>query len=347
MSLSDIKCRTAKPKAKSYKLGDTGGLYMQVSPNGSKYWRMKYRFPGICKKTGEPKNLEKLLSLGTYPLISLAEAREERDKAKKLLSKNIDPAEAKKQEKRQITRDAQNSFKAVALEWHEIQAPRWSKNHANNIMLRLERDIFPEIGRLPISKIEAPDLLDALRKIEKRGALDVLARARQICGQIFRYGIQTGRCKRNPANDLAGKGVFKTKKTEHFAAIEAKDIPELLRALDNNEARLYNRTRRAIKLSMLTFLRPGELRKGRWEEIDWENKQWMVPKERMKMKRPHIVPLSDQAIEILKEQQEETGYINTPFIFPSPAAKQPSAVISAKEQQSGPLTNCRIEALSR
>ncbi len=315
MKLTDIQCRTAKPKEKPYKMSDGAGLYLLVNTDGAKYWRMKYRYQGVDEKTGEPKRREKLLSFGTYPLVTLADAREERDKAKKMLIKGIDPANAKKADKREVVRNSLNSFKAIALEWHENQKGGWSENHANNVLHRLERDVFPEIGNMPINSIEPPDLLDALRKIEKRGALDIASRAKQICGQVFRYGIQTGRCKRNPAPDL--QGALKTRKTKHFPALDAKEIPEFLQALERNDARLFPRTRRAIMLSMLTFVRPNELRNARWDEIDLDAKEWVIPAEKMKMRRVHIVPLSRQAIEILKEQHEETGYIKTPFVFPS------------------------------
>jgi integrase len=315
MKLSDIQCRTAKPKEKPYKMPDGAGLYLLVNPNGSKYWRMKYRYQGVDEKTGEAKRREKLLSFGTYPLVTLADAREERDKAKRLLIKGTDPANAKKADKRETVRNSLNSFKAIALEWHENQKGGWSENHANNVLHRLERDVFPEIGNMPINSIEPPDLLDALRKIEKRGALDIASRAKQISGQVFRYGIQTGRCKRNPAPDL--QGALKTRKTKHFPALDVKEIPEFLQALERNEARLFPRTRRAIMLSMLTFVRPNELRNARWDEIDMDAKEWVIPAEKMKMRRVHVVPLSRQAIEILKEQHKETGYIKTPFVFPS------------------------------
>jgi integrase len=305
MKLTNTACNAAKPKEKPYKKADGGGLYLLVNPDGSKYWRMKYRF----------LDKEKLLSFGTYPLISLADAREEREKAKKLLASGIDPSTAKKDTKRTAVRNSQNTFKAVALEWHENQKGRWSHHHYNNVLHRMETDIFPFIGSEPIASLEAPDLLIVLRKIEKRGALDIAGRTRQICGQVFRYGIQTGKCKRDPSLDL--KGALKTRKTEHFAALDIKEIPEFLQALERNDARLYGRTRRAIKLSMLTFVRPGELRKARWPEIDFEAKQWIIPAERMKMRRDHIVPLSRQAIQILKEQLEETGVLNTDWVFPS------------------------------
>lgn len=305
MALSDTACRTAKPQDKAYKKADSGGLFLLIKPNGGKYWRMKYRFGGT----------EKLLSFGTYPLISLADAREMRDRAKRHLLSGTDPASVKKHEKRQIIQNTQNTFKAVALEWHEVKKNGWSANHAGTVLRRLEKEIFPHLGTRPIADIDPPELLESLKRIEKRGALEVAARSKQICGQVFRYGIQTGRCSRDPSADL--KGALKVHKTEHFAAIDIREVPELLHAIELNDARLYARTRRAIKLSMLTFVRPGELRQATWDEIDFDAAEWLIPAERMKMKRAHIVPLSKQAIEILREQQEESGYLNTPYVFPS------------------------------
>lgn len=305
MKLSDKTCKAAKGKEKPYKLADGGGLYLLVNKDGSKYWRMKYRFAGK----------EKLLAFGTYPLLSLAEARDKRDAAKKQLLAGNDPSNEKKAEKRKIIRNAENTFKVVALEWHENQKGRWSPSHATHIMTRLENDVFPVIGTEPIANLGAPELLNVLRKIEKRDALDIAGRVRQICGQIFRYGIQTGRCSRDPSHDL--RDALKTRKTEHFAALDIKEVPAFLRAIERNDARLYARTRRAIRLSLLTFVRPGELRQAKWEEIDFKAKEWIIPAERTKMRRPHIVPLSDQAIAILNEQKEETGFLNTPYVFPS------------------------------
>ena len=316
MSLSDINCKNAKPcinpnkphedfSGKAYKLFDGGGLYLEVLPTGSKLWRIKYRYLGK----------ERRLSLGAYPVVSLADAREQRMEIKKLLAKDIDPAQARREVRQGLIRNAENTFKAVALEWHEKQVGGWSDNHANNVLRRLKRDVFPYIGNRPIANIDAPELLDVLRKIEKRGALDIAARARQVCGQIFRYGMQTSRCKHDPS--VALKGALQSKKTKHFAALEPKEIPELLRALERNDARLFARTRRAIQFSMLMFLRPSEIIMARWEEIDWDAKEWIIPAERMKGREKHIVPLSDQAIQVLKDQHEETSMLNTPWIFPS------------------------------
>lgn len=306
MKLSDKACKAAKPKEKAYKLADGGGLYLEVMPNGSKCWRMKYRYLGK----------EKRLAFGVYPIISLADARTARERAKKMLAQGIDPSGAKKEERREAVRNAENTFKAVALEWHENQLARWTPTHAQNVTRRFEVDIFPFIGNRPIAEIDPPELLEeVLRRIEKRGALDVTARVKQICGQVFRYGIATGRCQRDPTADL--KGALKVNQTTHFACLDIKEIPEFLDRLEKNDARLYHRTRRAIRLLMLTFVRTNELINATWDEFDLDNALWEIPGWRMKMRNPHIVPLSRQVVALLREQKEETGHLDTPWVFPS------------------------------
>lgn len=306
MSLTDAACKSAKAKDKPYKLADSRGLYLEVMPNGSKCWRLKYRYHKI----------EKRLALGVYPFVTLAEAREGRERAKKLLAQNIDPSYQKQDERRQNMRDANGTFKVVALEWLEQQRERLTPKYYKTVLGRLEKDIFPYIGKDPIKMIDAPLLLKALLKIEKRGAFHLVKKVRQHCGQIFRYGIRTGKCTYNPAIDLQ-RDALKTRKTKHFPAIKAEEIPNLIEALEKNDFRLYPRTKRAIKLSMLTFVRPSELRMAEWKEFNFEKRQWIIPAERMKMRREHIVPLSDQTIAILKEQKLESGHINTPYVFPN------------------------------
>ncbi len=308
MKLSDLACKSAKPKDKQYKMFDGGGLYLLVRTNGSKLWQLKYRY---LKK-------EKVFSIGQYPLISLAEARQARDNAKRLLLQNppIDPMAHKEDNKRQAIRKAENTFKAVALEWHELNKERWSDNYAYKIKKGLELNVFPHIGHRPIAEITPPELLnDCLKKIEKRGSLDIAGRTRQICGQVFRYGIQTGKCEWNAAENL--RGALKTKKTEHFRALDIKEVPDFLKALERNEARLFERTRRAVWLSLYTFCRPKEIRMARWQDIDFEEGLWTIPAEIMKMKREHIVPLSSQALAVLGEQKAEVEVLNTPWVFPS------------------------------
>lgn len=306
MPLTNLQCQKAKNTDRIQKLFDGHGLYLELPARSGKYWRFKYRYLGK----------EKRLAFGVYPEVSLQEAREKRAAARKMLSAGIDPSQAKKEAKRQALLNAENTFEAVAQEWHANQLGRWSKRHGQNVMHFLEVDIFPFIGSRPIADIEAPELLEALRKVEKRGAIYMAGRIKQICGQVFRYGIATGRCNRDWSADL--RGALKTTKVKHYAALEIKEMPGFLQALNKNDARLFARTQRAIKLLMLTFVRTNELIKATWDEFDFENAQWEIPAERMKMGKPHIVPLSRQAIAILKEQKDETAHFkNCKWVFPS------------------------------
>ncbi len=306
MTLTNIKCQHAKPETKKYKLFDGKGLYLEVRPNGAKYWRLKYRFLGK----------EKLLALGVFPETSLSMAREKCLEARQLLDQSKDPSSAKKQAVREAKINAETTFKVVALEWHTLNTDRWSKGYTYKTLKGLELNIFPFIGDRPIKEITPPELLsECLRRIEKRGSLDIAGRTRQICSQIFRYAIQTGRCDWNAASDL--KGALKTKRTEHFRSMSLSDLPHLITALERNEARLFERTRRAVWLSLYTFCRPKEIRMARWKDIDFEAKKWIIPAELMKMNRDHIVPLSSQVIDLLQEQKKEVAAINTEWVFPS------------------------------
>jgi integrase len=303
--LTNAKCNKAAPKGKPYKLADSGGLYLLITTTGSKLWRIKYRYMGK----------EKLLSLGPYPLTTLLEARENRDIAKKALSQGQDPSTQRKDHKRRAVRNAHNTFKAVALEWYDKKQKGWSESHRLRVKRLMELDIFPYIGARPIAEIDAPELLDnVLRRIEKRGSLEVASKVKQTCGMVFRYGIATGKCSRDHSADL--KGALEVKKTTHYPALDIKEMPEFLTALKENKARLYPRTQRAIKLLMLTFVRTSELIHAKWSEFDLENAQWEIPAERMKMGNPHIVPLSTQVLALLEEQQEETGGLNTEYVLP-------------------------------
>lgn len=309
MPLTDTACKNAGLKDKPYKKFDGGGLYLHVKPSGSKLWRLKYRFMGK----------EKLLAIGVYPIISLARAREVRDEAKRLLAHvpPKDPMIYKTEVKQEAERLAKNTFKSVALEWHSNNLDGWSAGYANKILRCLEKHLFPSIGNKAITDIEPPDLLVPLRKIEGNNSFDMAKKARQISGMVFNYGIQTGRCKWNAASNLAG--AMKGKKTTHFAALDESDLPVFINALERNEARIFERTRRAVWFSLLTFQRPGEIRQAQWSEIDLDAKEWRIDAEKMKMRRAHIVPLSDQAIEILKLQKQEIELFNTDWVFPSQA----------------------------
>ena len=293
--------KQAKPKDKPYKLADGGGMYLEVMPNGSKYWRLKYRFD----------EKEKRLALGVYPDVSLAEARTRRDEARKLLAKNVDPGEHRKATKAAKAERAANSFEIVAREWFAKQSATWSESHGSRIIQRLERDIFPWIGGKPISDITAPDLLKVLRRIEERGAVETAHRAHQNCGQVFRYAIATGRAERDPSPDL--KGALPPVKQSHHAAItDPKAIGELLRAIDGYQGQFV--TMCALRLAPLFFVRPGELRKAEWAEFDLDKAEWNIPAERMKMREPHLVPLSTQAVKILRELHALTG--SGRYVFP-------------------------------
>ncbi len=285
----------AKPGKKVYRLFDGLGLYVEIARNGSKYWRLKYQYMGK----------ERRIALGKYPDLSLLEAREKREQARKLLAQNIDPINEKKKQKHDAILNAATTFEAVAREWHEHSKEQWSPGYVIETMNRLERDIFPKIGSRPVADVSTPELLLVMRAIEKRGAYEVARRMLQICNQIFRFAVVTGRTRYNPAPDL--RGALRPVRREHFAAIEIREIPDFLQTLERNEARLFVQTRHAIKLLMLTFVRTGELIAAKWDEIDFEAAEWIIPAERMKMRRPHIVPLAKQAIAILKDMRELNG----------------------------------------
>lgn len=305
MPLTDTACRNAKAKDKSYKLSDSGGLYLLVNTNGGRYWRMKYYFLGK----------EKLLAIGTYPTVTLAEAREKRDQARKLLKNDVDPSEVKKVAKQQKLLNSENTFEAIAREWHANRITSWTPGHGANILHRLSMDIFPVLGSRPIASIKTPEVIAALRKVESRGALEIAKRLSQTCGQVFRYAIATGRTDRNPVADI--KDVLKPGVKSHFAAIDAKELPAFLHTLEHNNARLYIQTRIAIRLMLLTFVRTGELIGAKWSEFDLANAMWTIPAERMKMRVEHKVPLSKQALKLLRELQSISG--KREYLFPNQA----------------------------
>ncbi|EFL9196381.1 tyrosine-type recombinase/integrase [Escherichia coli O54:H45] len=286
MPLTDAKVRALKPREKTYRISDAGGLYVEVAPNGSRYWRMKYRIAGK----------EKRLAFGVYPDVSLADAREKRDKAKKILAAGGDPGEAKKAEKLAQKLNAANTFEAIAHEWHQTKADRWSLRYRAEIIDTFEKDIFPYIGKRPIADIKPMELLETLRKMEKRGALEKMRKVRQRCGEVFRFAIITGRANYNPAPDLAG--ALATPKKVHFPFLTANELPYFLNDLASYTGSIITKT--ATQIIMLTGVRTQELRFARWEDINFKTRLWEIPAEVMKMKRPHIVPLSEQAITLFK-----------------------------------------------
>lgn len=303
MPITDVTAKNAKPQEKLYKIKDEHGMFLSVRPNGGKYWQMNYRFAGKGKT----------LSFGVYPEVTIKEARDKREAARKLLREGIDPSQAKKKEKLKAVINTANSFEVIAREWHSTNADKWSEGHCKNILHRLEMDIFPQIGNYPIADITPPELLNVLRQIEKRGAHEIAHRAKQTCGQIFRYAIVTGRAVRDPSADL--KDALKPAISGHYSALDSKDLPDFLKALERNEARLYPQTRLAVQLLLLTFVRTSELINATWEEIDLDNALWTIPGARMKMGKDHLVPLSKQVLAMLKEQKELTGQWN--WVFPS------------------------------
>jgi integrase len=327
MPLTDTVIRNAKPGGKTAKLFDERGLYLEISPNGGKWWRLKYRFDGK----------EKRLSLGVYPDVALKMARERRDEARKLLANGIDPSENRKAQKSARADRAANSFEAVAREWFAKYSPNWAASHASKIIQRLEKDIFPWLGGKPIAEITAPDLLTVLRRIENRGALDTSHRAHQNCGQIFRYGIATGRCDRDPAADL--RGALAPAKHEHFASItEPAAVGELLRAIDGFRGTLV--VQNALKLAPLFFVRPGELRQAAWEQFDFDKREWRYFV--TKTKSEHLVPLAKQAVAILQELYPLTG--GGKFVFPGRDPKKPmsDAALNAALRRMGYDTKTEI-----
>lgn len=314
--LSDTAIRAAKAAAKPYKLTDGRGLYLLVNAAG-KYWRLDYRFDAK----------RKTLALGVYPDVSLARARERHAEARRLLAEGIDPGAAKQEAKRAAEAASANSFEAVAREWHAAKAKRWAKVTADKAMTHLQAYAFPEIGHLPVASVKASQLLAMLRKIESQGIAYTATRLREMCGQIFRYAVATGRAEDNPAAHLLG-AMQKPATTHRPAITERREFGQFLRAL--REATGYDPvTRCAAYFAMLTMVRAQEFRFARWEEIDFDAREWKVPAKRMKVGKAlpaHTVPLSNQAIALLEELRALTGH--TPYLFPKAKGYGEGEVIS-------------------
>jgi integrase len=309
MPLTDTHIRHSKPAAKPFKLTDGGGMYLLVTPDGARYWRMDYRF-GRKRRT---------LALGVYPTVTLAGARERREEARRLLAKAIDPSAAKKAGQRAALIANENTFEAIAREWISRQHKRLALKYSALLLARLEADIFPHIGTRPIAEVNAPELLEVLRRVEKRGVIETARRLRQICGQVFRYAIATGRGNNDPTTALRGALGAPGKPRRH-AAMPLKELPEFLSSLKAYDGDL--RTRLALRLMVLTFVRTTELRAARWREfenLDENNALWRIPSERMKMQREHIVPLAPQALAVLRELRALPGSESSTYLFPSPS----------------------------
>ncbi|MGN5085286.1 tyrosine-type recombinase/integrase [Aeromonas sp. 31P] len=300
MPLSDTAARQAKFTGKQQKLSDEKGLFLLITSSG-KYWRLKFRFAGK----------EKVLALGIYPEVSLKEARAKREEARRQLADGIDPSLARKQSKVANRLASESNFEVIAREWHQSQLARWSPGHAKRVIESLEVDAFPDLGLVPVAELTAPIMLDALRKIEARGATETAGRVLQRISSVMRYAIQTGRVSYNPAQDL--KGALRATKQEHRPALPRADLPEFYRRLAAEP--LNPATRLAIHLLMLTMTGPGEVRFARWDEFDLARAEWRIPAERMKMRVPHIVPLSRQALAVLEELRQISGHCE--LLFPS------------------------------
>lgn len=302
MALTDVAIRNAKPRAKPYKMGDAGGLYLLVTPAGGKLWRLKFRVAGK----------EKLLSLGGWPEVSLANARKERDKAREALAAGADPSREKQQAKHLARVASANSFGEIAQEFIDKRRREgMSASTADKSEYYIKR-MGPVIARMPISEIAAPDLLAVLRRIETTGNYETARRVLQLAGRVFRYAVATARLTSDPSRDL--RGALTAPQPKHYGAIiEAKRAGELLRAIDGYEGQVL--TKLAMQLSANVFVRPGELRHAEWSEIDLDGALWTIPAGKMKMRRPHQVPLSRQSVDLFRQLHAISGPAG--YVFPS------------------------------
>jgi len=302
MPLTAAQVKTGKATDKPLKLSDGGGLFLLIQSNNAKYWRLAYRFAGK----------QKTLALGVYPEVSLADARERREEARKLLGAGIDPCENRKAIKFSRTSQNANGFEVIAREWLAKKSHTWASTHTDKVISRLERDIFPFLGSRPVPSITAHELLIAVRRIEERGAIESARRTLLHCSQVFRYAVATCRAERDPVPDL--RGALQPAKTVHYATMtDPRAVGELLRAIDSYHGSFI--TKCALQLAPLVFVRPGELRAAEWMEIDLEKAEWNIRAERMKMREPHLVPLSTRSIAVLRELRTVTG--GGKYVFPA------------------------------
>jgi len=306
MALTDITIKKATPKDKLYRLSDADGLCLEVAPTGGKRWRFRYCFDGK----------EKMISLGTYPEVSLAEAREKRFAARKLVAAGIDPSADRKTKKATRAELLANSFESIGREWYtkQVKDRVWTADHAATNLRRLEKDIFPWIGSKPVTEVTAKDIRAILDRIRSRGVIETARRARTLCGQIFVYAISTDRAQYDIAASLKTYLPPTSKTKKHMASVtDPKELAPLLRAMDAYQGGLE--TQCALKLLPMLLLRPGELRHIEWAEIDFENAQINIPANKMKMRQPHTVPLSSQAVSIFEAIKPLTGHGK--YVFPS------------------------------
>jgi integrase len=307
MRLSTAKIQNATAQKKTVRLFDGRGLYLEIAPTGSRWWRFKYRFAGM----------EKRISLGVYPDVGLKKARDRRDEMRKLVADGIDPSAARKQQKLMALDATANTFEAVAREWFEKHSANWEASYSVKLLARLEANVFPWLGDRPIRDIKPPELLSVLRRVESRGVLETAHRLMNYCGNIYRYAVATGRAERDISSDL--RGALPPSTPQHHASVtDPEGVAALLRAIDGYRG--SNVTRYALQLAPLVFVRPGELRKAEWNEVDFEAGEWRIPAERMKMKTKHIVPLSSQAVAILRTLQPLTGKGH--YVFPGARSRE-------------------------
>ena len=303
MALTELQIKHLKPKDKVYRVADADGLAIEVRPTGTKLWRLRYYYQGKGQ----------MLALGKYPATGLSEARKKRDEQKALLASGKHLGREKKAEKLRKSVEGENTFENIARQWFDVKYKKLNKKYAKQNMARMEQHIFPKIGALPITEITIPDVVRVAESIAKHGTVVTAKRMNQIIGQVFRYAAQRALCTHNPAADL--RDILPSREEKHHACIHPSELPKLLRAI---EARKPDFGKYAMQLLALTFVRTGELIGARWREIDWAKEEWHIPKERMKMKRPHIVPLSTQAMAILQEVQKRTG--SKEYVFFSAAS---------------------------
>lgn len=345
--LTEMQVRHAKPREKAYRLFDGGGLYLEVAPGGSRIWRFKFR---------QINGKENVLTFGPYPEITLQEAREKRLETRRLMLRGVDPGKHRDDVKRLAAEKASNTFEKVAREWYANKVPTWSERTAKNMIVRLEADIFPQIGSKPIGELKHRDIIAALRKIEDRGATEIAHRLKAVCSQIFSYAIQCGLADRNLVVDM--KDVLKTRRASHFAAIDADELPQFLAALERNEGRMFQPTRIALRLMLLVFVRTSELIETPWSEIDLEKCEWVIPWQRMKRGKltvnpdmtNHHVCLSVQACSLLRELHGITG--GSIYLFPNqrdhkkPISNNTILVALARMGYKGRMTGHGFRALA-
>ncbi len=304
MALTELAIKGLKPKSKPYRVADNGGLCIEVSAAGGKLWRWRYYYQG------KPQ----MLALGKYPATSLSEARKRRDEARELVEAGKHPTREKKLQKLRKAHEGENTFERLARRWLEMKKEGLNDKYWKQSLARMEQHVFPKIGGLPISEITIPDVVAVVEGIGSKGAIETAKRMKRIIGQVFRYAAQRGLCQHNPAADL--RDILPMPEEKHHACVSPKELPDLMRAIEMRE---NDQTKFAMQLLALTFVRTGELIGAKWEEIDWSREEWHIPKERMKMRRAHIVPLSRQALAILRELQKHTG--QKEYIFYSAGSK--------------------------